>query len=91
MCSIVWVSHSEFSIATVYMDDDLNNVFLAVNNKEESKKASEKISKLTKELKMANSTIKTLEEELQKAIVSMASCVHLLGRFVPAMLLKIVT
>lgn len=41
-----------------------------MNNKEDSKKACEKISKLTKELKAANSTIKTLEEELQKAIVS---------------------
>lgn len=39
-----------------------------MNNKEDSKKACEKISKLTKELKVANSTIKTLEEELQKAI-----------------------
>ncbi|ROT79733.1 putative cell division cycle and apoptosis regulator protein 1-like isoform X2 [Penaeus vannamei] len=37
-------------------------------SKEESKKAYDKCSKLNKEIKSANSSLKTMEEELQKAI-----------------------
>ncbi|KAK3887369.1 hypothetical protein Pcinc_008487 [Petrolisthes cinctipes] len=39
-----------------------------LNNKDESKKISDKCTRLTKELKSSNVNIKTLEEELQKAM-----------------------
>lgn len=62
--STVWSS------AYRLVNPSLRCLTFAVNSKDESKKASERISKLTKELKAANTTIKTLDEELQKAIVS---------------------
>lgn len=41
-----------------------------MNSKDEGKKLYDKCNKLTKELKSSNVIIKSMEEELQKAMVS---------------------
>lgn len=68
--AVVMMDISFWDSITDYVFPSYAYVDLSVFSKEESKKAYDKCSKLNKEIKSANSSLKTMEEELQKAIVS---------------------